>query len=146
FEFKATNNEAKYEALLAEIKAAIELEADYLQIKSDSLLVVNQMTGVYQAKGDHKFKGFKIDQVSRHQNHRADVLAKIAANGGQSLPRGIPLQVISQPSIATNKEIFSLDRQPCWMDPIVAYLLEGELPEEPDQARRIKRLSVRYCL
>ena len=41
FEFRATNNEAEYEALLAGMKVAGALGAEYLQIKSDSQLVVN---------------------------------------------------------------------------------------------------------
>ena len=92
FEFQATNNEAEYEALLAGLKVAKELGADFLLIKSDSQLVVNQVTGSYQAKGDNMiaylervqtamaaFKATKIEQIPRTKNHRADVLAKTAA-------------------------------------------------------------------
>ena len=53
FEFRATNNEAKYEALLAGMEVAEALEADFLLNKSDSQLVVNQVSGLYQAKGDN---------------------------------------------------------------------------------------------
>ena len=38
---KATNNEAKYEALLAGLGVATELELDSLDVFSDSQLVVN---------------------------------------------------------------------------------------------------------
>ena len=41
FEFRATNNEAEYEALLAGMRVAGALGAEYLLIKSDSQLVVN---------------------------------------------------------------------------------------------------------
>ena len=41
FGFRATNNEVEYEALLAGMKVVGTLGAEYLQIKSDSLLVVN---------------------------------------------------------------------------------------------------------
>ena len=51
FEFRATNNEAEYEALLAGLNAARELGAQFLAIKSDSQLIVNQVAGSYQAKG-----------------------------------------------------------------------------------------------
>ena len=40
-EFKATNNEAEYEALLAELRVAIELGVESLDAFSDSQLVVN---------------------------------------------------------------------------------------------------------
>ncbi|KAI9164955.1 hypothetical protein LWI28_004980 [Acer negundo] len=41
FEFRATNNEAEYEALLARMRVAEALGADFLLVKSDSQLVVN---------------------------------------------------------------------------------------------------------
>ncbi|KAK0586642.1 hypothetical protein LWI29_010130 [Acer saccharum] len=58
FEFKVTNNEAEYEALLAGMKVATEQGVEYLAVRSDSQLVINQVSGTYQAR---------------------DVLAKIAA-------------------------------------------------------------------
>ena len=47
FGFKASNNEAKYEALLAELRVAKELKAKVVQCYSDSQLVVNQVLGEY---------------------------------------------------------------------------------------------------
>ena len=41
FEFRATNNEAEYEALLAGMGVAEALKVDFLLVKSDSQLVVN---------------------------------------------------------------------------------------------------------
>ena len=76
FEFRATNNEAEYEALLAGMGVAEALKVDFLLVKSDSQLVVNQVSGIYQAKGDNmiayldktreamtKFKGVRIEQI-----------------------------------------------------------------------------------
>ena len=48
--FKATNNEAKFEALLTELRVAIELGVDSLDTFSDSQLVVNQVQCDYLAK------------------------------------------------------------------------------------------------
>ena len=53
FEFRATNNEAEYEALLASLTVARELGAQFLAIKSDSQLIVKQVARSYQAKGDN---------------------------------------------------------------------------------------------
>ncbi|RDX89905.1 hypothetical protein CR513_28300, partial [Mucuna pruriens] len=47
FEFKASNNQAKYEALLAGIKLATKLEAKILTTKSDLKLVTDQVNGEY---------------------------------------------------------------------------------------------------
>ena len=95
FEFRATNNEAEYEALLADLNVARELGAQFLAIKSDSQLIMNQVAGSYQAKGENMtaylekvkqaikaFQMIKIEQMPRGANHRVDVLAKIATGGG----------------------------------------------------------------
>ncbi|RDX97991.1 hypothetical protein CR513_19162, partial [Mucuna pruriens] len=47
FEFKASNNQAKYEALLAEMRLAKELEAKTLMAKSDSKLITSQVNVEY---------------------------------------------------------------------------------------------------
>ena len=48
--FKASNNEAKYEALLAELRVVSNLGAKEVEIYSDSHLVVNQVQGSFEAK------------------------------------------------------------------------------------------------
>ncbi|KAI9182656.1 hypothetical protein LWI28_027571 [Acer negundo] len=45
FGFMVTNNEAEYEALLARMGVTEALGADFLIVKSDSQLVVNQVLG-----------------------------------------------------------------------------------------------------
>ena len=50
FEFKASNNEAKYEALIAVLKLAKEMKVESLKIFNDSQLVVCQITETYQAQ------------------------------------------------------------------------------------------------
>ena len=74
--FKATNNEAKYEAFFAGLKDAVELGVESLDIFSDSQHVVNQVKGDYLAKDLRivvyldevkplmmKNKNFKIQQI-----------------------------------------------------------------------------------
>ncbi|XP_068486577.1 uncharacterized protein [Phaseolus vulgaris] len=50
FSFKASNNQAEYEALVAGMLLAKEMGARSLLAKSDSQLVTGQVTGEYQAK------------------------------------------------------------------------------------------------
>ena len=50
--FRATNNEAEYEALLAGLKLSKDMGIESLTIKSDSQLVVGQVKGEYEAKED----------------------------------------------------------------------------------------------
>ena len=55
--FKASNNQAEYEALIAGILLAKEMGARVLMAKSDSLLVTGQVTGEFQAK-DPQMAGY----------------------------------------------------------------------------------------
>ncbi|RDX78620.1 Retrovirus-related Pol polyprotein from transposon 17.6, partial [Mucuna pruriens] len=90
FEFKASNNQAEYEALLDGMKLAQELEAKKLTVKSDSKLVTRQINGDYQAKDPQlaryrerasamasSFDNFVLLHVPRDQNERADLLEKL---------------------------------------------------------------------
>ena len=52
FEFKALNNEAKYEALIAGLNVTKEMKVESLEIYSDSQLVVYQIIDEYQARGE----------------------------------------------------------------------------------------------
>ncbi|XP_056685551.1 uncharacterized protein [Spinacia oleracea] len=69
-DFKATNNEAEYEALIAGMTLAGELGASGLNIFSDSQLIVNQINDDYEAK-DLKMTLYL----------EKDVLFKRSANG-----------------------------------------------------------------
>ncbi|XP_074318638.1 uncharacterized protein LOC141655457 [Silene latifolia] len=49
-EFKATNNEAKYEALILGLQLALNLKIRHLQVYSDSQLIVNHVNNSYAAR------------------------------------------------------------------------------------------------
>jgi hypothetical protein len=50
FEFEVTNNESEYEALLAGLRLAKDMEVRNLSIFVDSQLVANQIKGSYEAR------------------------------------------------------------------------------------------------
>jgi ribonuclease HI len=49
----ATNNEAEYRALITALKRAGALGAHEVEVRSDSELLVRQMTGAYRVKSPH---------------------------------------------------------------------------------------------
>ncbi|XP_031127529.1 uncharacterized protein LOC116029621 [Ipomoea triloba] len=49
--FRPTNNEAEYEALLGGIRLAKQMKADRLRLRSDSRLVIGQLSGTIEAVG-----------------------------------------------------------------------------------------------
>ena len=52
FGFQASNNEAEYEAIIAGLNLAHSMEANQLEVCSDSQLVVKQIEDDYEAKGE----------------------------------------------------------------------------------------------
>ena len=110
FVFKASNNQAEYEALIAEILLAKEMGARVLMAKSDSLLVMGQVTGEFQAKDPQmaayleyvqklksSFVSFEVVHVPREQNARADLLAKLASSGKGGRQRTVIQETLKTP-------------------------------------------------
>jgi len=88
---RATNNQAEYRAIIAALEEALPLDADKVELNSDSELVVRQIKGQYRVRKEAlrplyervkqlqgSLKGFKIKHVPRQQNREADKLANAA--------------------------------------------------------------------
>ena len=52
FGFQASNKEAKYEAVIVELNLAHSMEADQLEVCSDSQLLVKQIEDSYETIGE----------------------------------------------------------------------------------------------
>jgi ribonuclease HI len=63
FEFKAYNNQAEYEALIAGLKLALDLGVQRIVVKSDSQLLINQLSGDYQVKDSQLAKYLNLIQI-----------------------------------------------------------------------------------
>lgn len=87
----ATNNVAEYRGLLEALKWGVEHQAGELHVRSDSLLLVQQMRGVYKVKHDglkplygearllaHRIGRVTFEHVRREHNRDADRLANVA--------------------------------------------------------------------
>ncbi|XP_031256102.1 uncharacterized protein LOC116114089 [Pistacia vera] len=109
-EFKCTNNEAKYKALIVGLSLAKEIGAKRLEVKSDSQLVVNQLQGTYQARDSKmmaylnlvkelksQFEEFSITQIPRVENSHADALANLGSALQCSSQSSIPLLFLQWP-------------------------------------------------
>jgi len=110
FAFKANNNQAKYEALIAGILLVKEMGAKVLMAKSDSLLITGQVTDEFQAKDPQmaayleylqelrrSFVLFEVVHVPREQNARADLLAKLASSGKGGRQRTVIQETLKTP-------------------------------------------------
>ncbi|KAL5577628.1 hypothetical protein UlMin_019327 [Ulmus minor] len=159
FRFKATNNQAEYEALLVGLRLAKEVSARHLLIYSDSQVIVNQVNSEYQAKGEKmasylekakellgQFDTVTITQIPRNENTNADALARLATGLEDSLLKTVPLEILDEPSIDKHQQVDAISDKPTWMDPIIAYLRDGTLPQDKFEARRLRYRSARYFL
>lgn len=86
-----TNNVAEYQGLIAGLRAAAELGADVVEVRMDSKLVVEQMTGRWKIKHPplqvlaleardlvREFQDVRFEWIPRERNKRADRLANEA--------------------------------------------------------------------
>ncbi|XP_077242342.1 uncharacterized protein LOC143882822 [Tasmannia lanceolata] len=149
FGFRASNNEAEYEALLAGMNLAVQTGAQRLKAYCDSQLVANQIQGIYEARDERmikylsqvrqlssKFRSFEVVRIPRTDNTKADVLSKLAASGYTTLGN-ICMEFLQASSIERKAaEIMQVEHEPCWMDEIVDYLRSGKLPEAKREARK----------
>ena len=87
----ASNNVAEYRGLIAGLEAALDLGADEVDVRMDSLLVVNQMKGEWKVKHEamkplasqaaalvRRLPAVRFAHVPRAQNAHADRLANEA--------------------------------------------------------------------
>ncbi|CAL2245632.1 unnamed protein product [Prunus armeniaca] len=108
FQFRASNNEVEYEALLAGLRLAQSSGAERLMICSDSQLVVNQVITELAAKDESmaaylaqtrrllkQFKTYYIRQIPRSENSHADALCRLASAIDDRVGRHVPIEVLA---------------------------------------------------
>ncbi|XP_016191477.1 uncharacterized protein LOC107632294 [Arachis ipaensis] len=112
FTFQASNNQAEYEALIAGLCLAQTMGITKINVKCDSLLVVQQVTGNFQVKDPllekynamvnnliRRFDRFDILHIPREQNNRADLLSKLATTRSQYNSPVLSQLTLDEPSV-----------------------------------------------
>ncbi|XP_074347023.1 uncharacterized protein LOC141685843 [Apium graveolens] len=157
FAFKATNNQAEYEALLSGLRLAKSLEIRNLTIYNDSQIVVRKTNGEYVAK-DPKLARYQemvrailetipdstILQINREENAKADELSKLVQNTSD-LSSSVYFEELGAPS-TDRHEVLCVSSLENWMTPYIAYLKDGTLPEDQNKARYLKYKAARFFL
>ena len=145
----------EYETLLKGLELAKSVVANLILVLGDSQLVIGQVNGTYEAKEDRmkkylkkiarlvkKFKEADFIQIPREENVEADTLAK-EASANEAMDELDKVKYM--PSIDL-PEMLQIEGEENWMTPIVPYLKDGRLPEEKDEARKLRVKSARYIL
>ena len=118
-------------------------------------MIIGQVNGTCEAKEEqmkkylskvkHLIKKFKeaiFLQVPREENMEVDALAK-AVSADRSVDELDEVQYV--PSIDL-LEVQQIEGEENWMTLIVAYLRDGRLPKERDEARKLRIRSAKYVL
>ncbi|KAL0400068.1 UNVERIFIED_CONTAM: hypothetical protein Sradi_2350100 [Sesamum radiatum] len=148
FDFKASNNETEYEALVIGMRMAHETGARHLLAYSDSQLVVKQVKGTYEAKEESmiqhlqqiadlktKLHHFQIIQIPREVNAKANSLSKLASSLKECRTRHITIHYL--PETRTPLVVQPVTTGQHWRTPI-KWIQEGLLPENRREAARLK--------
>ncbi|XP_057419037.1 uncharacterized protein LOC130713272 [Lotus japonicus] len=120
FDFKASNNQAEYEAIIAGLRLAIEMGVQSIEIKTGSQIVSRQIQGEYQAKDAQLAKYLvkaqnlmkqvlkvQINHVPMEENTRADILSKLASTKKPGNNKSVIQEVLNSPSIE-NEEVMAI--------------------------------------
>ncbi|XP_020209305.1 uncharacterized protein LOC109794226 [Cajanus cajan] len=159
FDFRATNNQAEYEALLAGLRLAKDVGVKKLKCCSDSKLITEQVEGSYQTKEPQlqkynlmvshltsSFDHFQIEHVPRAHNVRADLLSKLASTKRPGQHKTIIQETISAPSYDSIAVLANNPGQSSWMLSIWQYLTNGTLPSDKVEASKVKAKSCHFTL
>ena len=88
----STNNQAEYLALIKGLELLKEAHADVVEIFGDSMLVINQLAGIYECQSEvliayydrciqllKEFRDFRLEHIPRLHNEEANWLAQHAS-------------------------------------------------------------------
>nr|KYP53812.1 Retrovirus-related Pol polyprotein from transposon 17.6 [Cajanus cajan] len=160
FAFKASNNQAEYEALLAGLRLAREIGVSRLECWTDSKIVAEQVNNNFQVKDANLLKYYHLFQrmrdtfeevqvkhTPRERNGRADQLARLASSTrkpGQlrttlHLDLEAPSMVITE-CLATERSSWT------WITDMVDYLEHGRVPIDSLAARKLRTQAARYTM
>ncbi|GJT00752.1 reverse transcriptase domain-containing protein [Tanacetum coccineum] len=135
-----SNNDAEYEALLAGLRIATEMQVKDIHAFVDSKLAASQVEGSYEAKGERMikyrekvlelagaFNRFRITHIPRAENRKADALSKLAAVQFVHLSKEVLVEVLNERSVEAQEVNMVVEEEgPTWnvMEKIRNYTME----------------------
>ena len=92
------------------------------------------------------FPVWKLENIPRDCNERADALASVAASLPLTKTIFLPIYYQTASSIGSSQINQVDENPPSWMVPISLYLSTCQLPSERDKAHKLQVRSARFSL
>ncbi|VFQ63982.1 unnamed protein product [Cuscuta campestris] len=124
FQFRVSNNEAEYEALINGLKILGKMGVSRVQVYSDSRLVVGQIIGEFEAKEE---------RMKRYRDVSLEMLGRLAT-----------VEELVTPSLNSSEVLWVSADPPEWLDQLAKYIEDSEAPENPQEARLLRMRAPTY--
>ncbi|XP_074342444.1 uncharacterized protein LOC141680004 [Apium graveolens] len=169
-DFKTTNNESEYEALIVGLVTAKDMKVRNIGVSCDSFLIVNHVNGSYEAKDPkiiiylditkrltNYFDTFNIQQVPRENNVQDDALASLGAVSKGLNLNNISFIYITKPDVERlvhDIEMLALNQHDdntnedmdSWIQAYKDYLQLGVKPNINNEARILRMKASRFTI
>lgn len=93
-----------------------------------------------------KLRTFEVELIPKGQNAQAGALSKVASLTPTELNRSVYVEVRRERSVDQEPKVCCVAHEPSWIDPILAYKLRGEIPEDRNLASKIKRINSKFIV
>ncbi|XP_019172511.1 PREDICTED: uncharacterized protein LOC109167896 [Ipomoea nil] len=165
---QCSNNVAEYQALILGLEIAADMKQLRINIYGDSKLIINQVLGLYEVKKTElvPYNNYAkilmqwlgdvtIEHVPRKENKQADALAALASTIAHPAARIQVCQRWVVPPIFNEDgsvdetvelpttSVYDIGKDD-WRQPLIDYLTDGKLPEDPRKRVDIKRRTPRF--
>ncbi|VFQ84418.1 unnamed protein product [Cuscuta campestris] len=130
FQFRVSNNEAEYEALINGVKILGKLGVSRVQVYSDSRLVVGQISGEFEAK-EERMKKYR--NLSLEIAESPEYISKLAT-----------VEELATPSLNRDEVLWVSADPPEWLDRLARYIEDGVAPEDPQEAWLLRMRAPTY--
>ncbi|XP_028101817.1 uncharacterized protein K02A2.6-like [Camellia sinensis] len=91
-----------------------------------------------------KFQSIRVERISRDKNGHADALACLGSSVDTKDAKKVWVEFVPEPSIAS--PVLCSSVEPSWMDPILAFLKSGTLPEDKKEANKVRHKSAQFWI
>ncbi|XP_019150530.1 PREDICTED: uncharacterized protein LOC109147323 [Ipomoea nil] len=165
---RCSNNVAEYQALILGLEIAADMKQLRINIYGDSKLIINQVLGLYEVKKAElvPYNNYAkilmqwlgdvtIEHVPRKENKQADALAALASTIAHPAARIQVCQRWVVPPIFNEDgsvdetvelptaSVYDICKDD-WRQPLIDYLTDQKLPEDPRKRVDIKRRTPRF--